>query len=410
MLAISELKNRFTNEQVLIILITRMYFGTQDDQTVRHFAATNPIDWQAWYQLIAVNQIRNFIFNTINHTNIPIDPLIYDTLKKDFLGWTMFSDRQTEVLQEVLQLCEQAGIRAIPHKGRTLAQKYYRSSDFREGADVDLLIDKKDFRLLMKLLLDNGYRLYYEIKEHQLGFVLRFMRELAFRSPENRWGISCNVELKWKLVEDFWGKFQGHAYFASHLQRYVADDGTLLAELPPTYDFLCVSVHHLVRESLLKFKYLVDLACIAQAAPGEMDWAEIQAQYAAHGFAPHLWSGINAMQEIIGLSVPVAGVPATHYRLFAKTGNRNRSVLMNKIAHANAKVALRARIRTNLRGGLQLFVPNLQDIALSNGPAWTIPFLVVKKIYRFISGSSGSSSSHHKFVKRIQDGSGRKNP
>lgn len=385
MLNLDILKCTYTNEQVLVILLTRLYFDTQEIEVVREFLDKGVIDWRLFYKLISHNDIRGFIYNVITVSELQIDQQIYDTLKKDAMGITLLGSYQASLAAHLAREFEKLGITVIQYKGNALATRYYKAPFFRESSDIDFLINKDELLQLKRYLNENGYEPKYNISGHQIGFILRFHREFPFKSPKDRMGITCSVELKWRLLERYFGKFHQHDFFVQHLQSYTAIEGTSYVGLTPTYDFLCVASNHLIREPLMKFKYLIDLASIVQNSRGQLDWEAISLHFKLYDFSPFLWSGMNAIAEITGLQLPVSNTPKMTYHLFTATEIRTgRSIFFNRIRIANLQRSFLGKVKFSLKARLFLLIPNLNDLSRTDAPAWTIPFIVPAKSLRFL--------------------------
>lgn len=379
------LKRTYTNEQILVILLTRIYFNTQEIEEVRDFTDHEVIDWGMFYKLISINDIRSFIYNILTVSQIAIDPQIYDTLKKDTMGITLFVSYQAGLLTHLKAEFEKMGIKVIPYKGNTLAARYYKSPFLRESSDIDFLINKDEFLQLRNCLYENGYVSGHNVSAHQMAFIMRFQRELSFKAPKSKMGISCSVELQWKLLDRYFGQFHQYDFFVQHLQSYTAVDGTTQVGLAPTYDFICVASHHLIKEPLMRFKQLIDLACIVQTSSSQLDWKEINTQFKLHNFSAFLWSGMNALEEIIGLQLSVSNTPVVAYHLFTATETRDgREYLFRKNELINLKLSFLKKIKFSLKTRLSLLVPNVKDLAATNAPAWTIPLIIPVKSLRFL--------------------------
>jgi hypothetical protein len=385
MLNIDKLKGTYTNEQVLVVLLTRLYFDTQEIEEVRDFMDKESIDWILFYKIISINDIRGFIYDVITVSHISIDQEIHDALKKDAMGINLVASNLVVLKSHLMTEFEKSGIKVVPYKGTTLAKRYYKSPLFRESSDIDFLVRKEDVPQLMECLYENGYKSKFNISAHQMGFVMQFHREISFQSPGNRLGISCSVELQWKLLEDYFGQFHQHDFFVQHLQSYTAIDGTSHVGLAPTYDFLAVASHHLIREPLLKFKNLIDLACMVHTSSSELDWEEICLQFKLYNFSGLLSSGMNALEEIIGLEVPVPDTPARGYHLFRATEiRRGRNVFFKKIKLINLNRPFLEQLKFGLKASLSLLIPNLNDLSRTDAPAWTIPLIIPVKSLRFL--------------------------
>lgn len=390
MLDFNILKGTYTNEEVLIILLTRLYFGTQDVEAIHDFLSKEVVDWHVFYKTVSINDIRGFICEMITVSQIMIDHEIQNKLKKDAMAITLIAANLVSLKDHLIVEFGEIGIKAIPYKGTTLATRYYKSPSFREGSDLDLLVNKDEVPQLIKCLDKNGYQAKYNIAEHQMGFVMRFHRELSFQSPRNRMGISCGVELQWQLLENYFGQFHKYDFFVQHLESYTASDGTSRIGLAPTYDFLAVASHHLIREPLLKFKYLIDLACMVQTSSRQIDWEEINEQFKSYNFSSLLSSGINALEEILGIKIPFENSLSVDYHLFTATKTRpGRKVFFGKIKLITLKLSFFKGIELFIKTRLSILAPNLNDLSKTNAPAWTIPLIMpiksVKHLYWYLT-------------------------
>lgn len=385
MLHLDKLMATYSKEEVLVILITRVYFAYEDVQKVHDFISRSTIDWDKFYELITLNTIRGFIYEVITDANISIDTRIYDNLKKDAMRIRLVASYHADLTGTLTKDFENMGITVIPYKGYTLATRYYKTPYFREGSDLDFLVSKDDIDQLRAYLEDNGLTPKFAVSAHQMDFVIRFHRELAYAGPRNKIGISCSVEIKWKLLENYFHKSYDYEFFVKHLETYTSTDGSSLQVLTPTYNFIAVSYHHLIKEPLLKFKYLVDLACIIQTSAKQLDWKIIDSHFKENNFSPFLGSGINALQDIIGFEhSSVLEAQPIPYHLF--TVRKYRSVQQYyymRCKLVNAKLSLSHKLRHSFKVYLALFVPNLKDLSQTKAPSWTIPMITPVKCVRF---------------------------
>jgi len=384
MLHIEELKDQYTIEQVLIVLLTRLYFGTQKKEEIERFLKEESIDWQVFYNQIAINDIRGFVYEIVVNYAFSIDQDILSALKKDTMGITLFGAYQSRLLDTLIKAFEEMDVKVIPYKGIALGERYYKKSYLRESSDIDLLVSKEDVYKLSQYLIHNGYSTDYNIAKHQMGAVIHFHRELSFKSTKNKMGISCSVELQWKLIEEYFGVFQQHNFFVKHMQSYTTTSGAQRMGLRPTYDFIAVASHHLIREPLLRFKYLIDLGCIVQNGNSELDWDEIQRQFKKGSYSNFLSSGTNALTEILGLVVPKSVNTKVAYHLFTSSTLRGGlKHLYRKVGLINLKLSLIDKIRFDVNIGISFLVPSLKELSKPFVNGWTIPFIILLKIIKF---------------------------
>ncbi|NIG55372.1 nucleotidyltransferase family protein [Chitinophaga sp. Cy-1792] len=384
MLRIDALKAIYSNEEVLVIALTRLYFGTQSDGEVIQFIKATAIDWESFYKIISINHIRGFIYDVITTWQIETDQQVYDNLKKEVMKIGLLQSHHIAIRNQLKTEFDLRGVTVIPYKGTTLAARYYKTPQLRENLDLDFLVSKHDLPQIKACLLSNGYKLKHPIQEHLMPLYVRWYRELGFTSYKHKLGYTCSVEFHWKLLDNYTGKFHQYDFFVQHLESYADIDGTLHQGLSPTYDFLCVSSHHLVRESLNKFKYLIDLACIIQSSSVRLNWEEIDKHYKQFGFSPVLHAGICTIEEIIGLPIPVSPAHGVSYRLFTTTEITQNLRGAYKLVHfSGLKLQMGQKIRLKMRYMLFSILPDHREFS-RNIPLWAIPLTIPVKGIRFI--------------------------
>lgn len=135
----------------------------------------------------------------------------------------------------------------------------------------------------------------------------------------------------------------------------------------------------------MKFKYLVDLACIVQTSSNQLDWKAINLHFKINNFSPFLWSGINALEDIIGFERPFEYVQPIPYHLFTATEIRSgRQFYYKKNKLVSSKLPLLEKLKHTLKVRLSLLIPNLNDLSNTESPAWTIPFITPIKCVRYL--------------------------
>ncbi|RAJ80155.1 putative nucleotidyltransferase-like protein [Chitinophaga dinghuensis] len=387
MLHTDQLKRLYTDEQILIILLARLYFGTGNEEQVNHFLEQGNIDWSLFYHEISRHDIKGFVYHTVTDYKISIDAGIYDTLKKDVMGIILLGGYQTELSVSLLQSFRKLGISVIPYKGSVLAARYYKKDSLKASSDIDFLIHQDNLPALRKYLMENGFTPKFHFSDKYLGYIRRHFRELSFTSPKDQLGISFSVELQWRLVEGYHGKFHNYDFFIQHLQPGELQKNGVTTGLAPTYDFLCVASHHLVREPLMRFKYLLDLAAIVHTAAEELDWKEITAQFKQFKFSAFLGSGMSALKDIVGLT-PLGDVPDVPYYLFRYFGTPvGIQYAMKRVRFAHANRSIWGRVKRGVQFRMEIMYPGIKELAGTNLPAWLLPVLIPKKIIRYLGRS-----------------------
>ncbi len=381
MLSIERLKENYKNEEILIILFTRLYFGTEKVEEIKNFLANEKINWVLFYELVNLNSISSFIYESIRTAQVPIDQQIFNTLKKDTAVIILYGNYQIRLVTDLLKAFKKLGFTVIPYKGITLAQRYYKSIWMRESNDVDFLINPDDLVELKDFLISKGFTSKDNISAHQIPFLKKFHRELSFRTPKDKLGISGAVELQWRLLENYFSKFCNYNFLIKHLREDVNEADYI--GLVPTHDFLCVASHHLIGEPLLKFKYLIDLACMVETSRNQLNWKEIEATFKQYHYSPFLWSGLSALREIIGVDKSLPLAPIAEYQLFVLSPPlSSRKRILATIKAVSSKLPFVERIKFQIKIYLWFLAPDVNDLSFTSAPAWTIPFTIPLKFFK----------------------------
>ena len=387
MLPVDQLTDTYTTEQVLMILLTRLYFGTQTENDVQKFINEQGINWDAFYKLASVNQVRGFLYDIISSSRIKTDPKLISLLGKDATTITRLGFYQLKLTQNLLNDFKNKGITVIPYKGAVLAGRYYKTPFLRESNDIDFLADKDDVPALRAYFHKNGYETKFDAADKYLPFILRYYRDLAFTAPMHEAGLKCSVEIQWQLLDAYFGQFSGFDFFAPHLTEDNSRKDIPGSGLTPACDFLCAASHHLIKEPLWKFKYLVDLACIVQSSGSEFDWGKVINTFRACNYPDFLFSGMNALHEVLGISIPQESFSPVSYRLFmAGKHNNARRDHLQMLSVIYSKQTFVQKVKFSSKVFLSLFTPNLKDLSLIDLPAWAVPLLMPVKPFRLLYG------------------------
>ncbi|WP_462267595.1 nucleotidyltransferase family protein [Mucilaginibacter sp.] len=382
MLSIAQLQSAYNNEQTLIILLARLYFGTQNVKEVGSFLTSNAINWPAFYQSVSVNNIRGFVYDVVSVNQIPVDAPTFDKLKKDAETITRQNFYQFKLTRQLLTEFEQLGVAIIAYKGMALAGKYYRQPFLRESTDIDFLVDKGSVERIRSHLYQLGYRSKFDAADRYLSYLISHHKELSFRPPPHPSGLNCSVEIQWQLLEHYFDPFPDFSFFAPQLAEHLSDKNTGLS---PTHDFICTASHHLIKEPLWKFKNLVDLACMIQAADEQLNWPFIHQVFKKYGYAGFLFSGLTALSEVLGIAQGHLQFPQARYSLF-KAGRYSNQwqdyMQLWRIIGAHQSPGQRVRFNTKALYGL--LQPNLNDLKLARLPAWAVPLLIPLKPFRLM--------------------------
>jgi len=302
MLTSSSLKKQFTPEQVLTVLLVRIYFKKSNREEVLDFINQEKINWDIWLKLVSVHGIRAFIFSIIEVEAIIIPDQHFKHLKQHTFKVGLQSMQQVSILNKLLKALSAMKIQVVPYKGVTFASAYFGSLNKRESSDIDLLVAPEDVQKIRNYLHNHGYTPHTDVHDEYVDFFVKHFKELTFKSPKDDLKLNCTVEIKWLLLGKFLGNFETHNFFEPHIQPFKL--GALeLYKLSPTYDFLAVASNHLIKEPLYAFKYVIDLVAILQMHSTEIDAELVLSTMNKHGYRELFLAGMDVCNDLLGVNL-----------------------------------------------------------------------------------------------------------
>jgi len=390
MLTIARLKETCNNEQVLMILLSRLYFKTQSPGEVQDFIAKNTINWNLFYQVARAHQVASFIYQVVVSTNLQIDPACEKKLKQYTFHVSLNSLHQLKFVQHLQEELTRLGIQAIPYKGVCFASRYYQSMAQRESSDIDFLVGKDAIGNLRNYFHEKGYRAKQDVPADYLPYALTVFKELSFKTPADAMDINCSVEIQWKLLEGFVGDYLPFTALLPHVTTYTIA-GYEQKGLTPTYDFLCIVSHHIIKDPLIRFKYLVDLACIASVGKDAIDHATVASVIKEYGYWKVFQESNTVIEDLLGIQVhPGTSMPLQHpqllqhaigFPLAERTESRNIQAML---LLARLQDGWRGNMKVKLRMLLYWILPNIDDINAFRLPVWCLPLLFVLRPFRLL--------------------------
>lgn len=302
MLSVEALKKQYTIEQVLIILISRLYFKTEKRENIIAIIENETIDWKLFYQILSEHFIRSFIYHVIQKEAITLPAEFSEKLKKHAFLTGVNSLHQMNMLTKIIADLNKDEVLVIPYKGVTLAATYYESIAMRESSDIDLLVAEDKVEKIRAYFHEKQYVPKVDVPTTYLKYYVRTFKEISFKTPKDSLMVNCSVEVQWKLMVSYTGAFEGFHFFAPHVEKHQYQ-GQEVLRLKPTYDFLCIASNHLIKESLMSFKYLIDMACIIQKNGGALDGLVISNTIKKFFYVDVFYAGLATIYDILGVQL-----------------------------------------------------------------------------------------------------------
>ena len=215
---------------------------------------------------------------------------------------------KTEYFLSVYRQFTQQDIHPLVVKGIIL-RNIYQKPDYRVSSDEDLLINKKDFKKVDKILLYNGYtrsEVENPLKEH----------EISYYNPKR----GSTIELHLSLFPETSGAY-GHlnTEFQDVFIRAVSEkiNGVEIYTLCPTQHMLylvCHSVKHFMHSGF-GVRQLCDIILFAETYGSEINWNEVIKRAKDQKIYTFLMNLFEGGERYLGFSWEKAGLKKPDMKL-----------------------------------------------------------------------------------------------
>ncbi len=171
---------------------------------------------------------------------------------------------QLAALIEIQKIFDQHQIDMLTIKGVVLSQQLYGDIAVRQSKDVDILIPQAQVWQAHELLLLLGYKLYQakvDIKQQDLPFILKHLKDLEYIHPVTK----VNIELHWQLQFKMkW--FLLDQKIAWLNRQSIVVDGYIFQTLSDV-DHMVYLSYHGSRHAWLRGQWTMDLVRFMQYPP-----------------------------------------------------------------------------------------------------------------------------------------------
>jgi hypothetical protein len=386
MLTIRDLKRDFSNEQILLVLFSRLYFSTGDRSDVQNFIRDQKINWDLLYKIARVHGIRSFIYAVITKFEISIDDALAIKLKKTQQA-TLFNNlNQLQAIGKLTSDFEKLGITIIPYKGVVFAHSYYKDITLRESADVDFIVSKKDVKIVEDYFVKQDYIAVTTVPRPFLNYYTTFFKDIVYKQPDT----AICIEMHWRLMERFYGHYPSYNFFSKHLVPYRVA-GLSADKLSPTYDFLAVVSNHFVKDMGIRFKYFIDIACIISQERDSLDTATIFSCSRRYGFKKKLDAGLELTEQLLGVELikrDRVALSSTFWKTTIQYPIYLPRLYINEAKFIKRSLQLQDSILNRLKFLLRclfyVFIPTYVDINEFKLPIYLMPLLFVIRPIRLL--------------------------
>ncbi|BDZ69009.1 nucleotidyltransferase domain-containing protein [Methanobacterium ferruginis] len=199
-----EIIDKVKPEEELILCCARTSLDSRTENRVKYLAGMD-LDWNHLLKMAILHKVAVLLYLNLSSVCpefIPVSVLL--ELKRIFYKNTQRNLLVSRELIKILAIFEENKINTIPYKGITLSILAYGNLKFRQFNDIDIFIEKEDFRKVKNALISHNYLIQYPLNHNKEDLHLKHMHELKFINTKN----NIPVEIQWK--------FSG---ICSHLQK-----------------------------------------------------------------------------------------------------------------------------------------------------------------------------------------------
>jgi len=386
MIALKEIADIYSNEQLFLLLASRLYFSTSSTDEINDFIGSHDIDWKLVKKTAKTHGIRPFIYQIIHkyQLNVPAD--FKSNLEDDYNIALKRNIAEAVVAAKITEGLTKLGVSVISYKGPLLALQYYENMAMRESVDIDFIVDQCDVAIIEDFFISCGYQAKETVPRGYLKLYLSFFRDIVYRIPE----YNLNVEIHWALLNRFAGRYPSYEFFKTHAIPYQTIYGNFKT-LSPAYDFLAIISNHLVKDMGTKFKCHIDIACMLTKYPDLLNEPIILETARKYGFEKKLKKGLSIMEELIGINIPVnyrtqltredLAIPLAYPIAISKFQFDSKAYMKRSLALQD-NLKNKAKLLTTCF--LYFFVPSHIDVNTFRLPAIIYPILFILRPFRLM--------------------------
>ncbi len=218
------------------------------------------IDWNRVLKLGIYHQIRPILYEAFR--KLKYYPPIYETLKLFSRSQAIKSLVDKQELLKIDKLFVENNIRHSLYKGLLFKEALYENNNFRESADVDIIVRPQEASHAMRLLLENGFIIdtLEDMNKLSLVEIIEKVqhREITF-IKKLKGGVLFTLDFHWGIRETY------HEY-TMDVDRWIGElDGITSEFKKERVIFEMLLNHHGQRNCWLRLKDICDFIAFKQA-------------------------------------------------------------------------------------------------------------------------------------------------
>jgi hypothetical protein len=269
----------------------------EDDGAELRAALAQVTDWDELLRLARSHGVFPSLYRRLADTcPEAVPPAFLADLQRLYRALNRRNLRLIAALLKIIELFASHDIPAIPYKGPVLAAVAYGDIALRHFVDLDLLVPKKDLRLVKELLTREGYRLSEALTPQQERFYLRYTCEFTFEHPQKPM-----LDIHWRLAADYLGG--GPDPDMMFRRRVpVSLEGKPVSSLAPEDMLLMLSLSSAL-DQWTTLGLVCDVARLVEAR-NSWDWPGLMARAGDLGMRRMLLLGLYLAHKLLAAPVP----------------------------------------------------------------------------------------------------------
>lgn len=254
------------------------------------------IDWRFFLRTAEKHRIVPLVFEDLRRFSAILPQSFFVDLVNRARRCAMHNLNFNFQILKISEIFEKSNIEFLAYKGSTLAQIAYGDLSLRQFGDLDILIRKKDFPEVKRIILANGGNSLWELSEKQENAVLKYYYEFPFKIGKN----PVLVEIHWAFVESFFA-FDYNIEEVFRRRRAVSIRGRKI----PTISnedlllFLCV---HGSKHFWKRLSWICDVGKLVAAQP--IDWTIVLRLAEKNGSRRMLNLGLSLAKDFLKIELP----------------------------------------------------------------------------------------------------------
>jgi hypothetical protein len=297
----AELQRFYLNEQVLVVLLSRLFFSSATAADIRNYAENHFIDKKKFNQLTNIHGLTGFLQNVIQQNQLD-DCFNLQNSSDISLKSQLKNLEQLRITHIVQNLLAESGIKVIPYKGAVFCSNYYPSLSLRESSDIDFIVPREHLREIEDFLIRKEFKPKTTVSKTYIKYYLNNYKDISYTAPGAVVNVGHSVEMHWNIVEPVYGPYASYDFF----ETGTCDknlEGLRFTVLQPTYDFLAIASNHFIKDLGYRFKYIVDIGQFIKKERENLNNELISEVIKRYGFKNRIKHGGLLVEKLLGIGM-----------------------------------------------------------------------------------------------------------